>query len=191
MTSLAPPSLLVADNYRFLVNLIRSVCSGIGFNPVYTAHSAEDAARVFNDHKPDMVIVGRDLPPLTGLGLINQYRDPMASPAPMVPIIFISSFAEAAEVLAARDCGVHELLATPLVVKTLFQRVKDIIEQPRDFIMSADYFGPDRRRGTRPPPDGERRKGGKTNRVDAVPTVAPTSQFARNFRKLGERMGRT
>jgi len=191
MTTLAPPSLLVADQDRFLVSLIRSICSGIGFNPVYTAHGSDDATKAFKTQKPDVLIIGRSLEPMDGLALVNQCRDPMVSPAPMVPIIFISEFAQAAEVLAARDCGVHELLAKPLVVKTLFHRLKEIIEHPRDFIMSSDYFGPDRRHRTKPYSGEERRKGRKANRVDAVPMVSPDSQFARNFRQLGERMGRT
>ena len=46
----------------------------------------------------------------------------------------------------ARDAGVHEIMAKPVSATKLNVKIKKIIEHPRAFIRTEDYFGPDRRR---------------------------------------------
>jgi hypothetical protein len=48
--------------------------------------------------------------------------------------------------MAARDMGVTEFLAKPFTANDLAKRLTHVINAPRDFILSADYFGPCRRR---------------------------------------------
>lgn len=46
----------------------------------------------------------------------------------------------------ARNLGTTEFLSKPFSVNTLSSRIVSIIENPRDFIYTPDYFGPCRRR---------------------------------------------
>ena len=55
-----------------------------------------------------------------------------------------------------------EFLAKPVSAKVLHRRISGIIEAPRNFIRTAAYFGPDRRRRHDPNFVGpKRRKGDK------------------------------
>lgn len=72
-------------------------------------------------------------------------------------------------VVDARDAGVHECLAKPISAKSLYARVKVIIDRPRPFVRTKADFGSDRRRRTIAWRSAERRKGAKT----AVPTPDP------------------
>lgn len=73
---------------------------------------------------------------------------------------------EKQRVTAARDAGVTEFLAKPISAKALYQRVVNIVANPRPFIKTKVYFGPDRRRAINPNYIGpERRKGGKAETI--------------------------
>ena len=66
----------------------------------------------------------------------------------------LSGFTEYRRVVEARDAGVNEFLAKPISAKALYQRFASIIDNPRPFIRTQDYFGPDRRRQNMGPPRG-------------------------------------
>src|SRR6266851_823449 len=62
----------------------------------------------------------------------------------------------------ARDAGVTEFLAKPISAKGLYQRILNVVANPRPFIKTKTYFGPDRRRNTANAYIGpERRVGGE------------------------------
>jgi DNA-binding response OmpR family regulator len=46
----------------------------------------------------------------------------------------------------ARDAGINEFLAKPVSVKAMLARLTAVIEYPRPFVRTANYFGPCRRR---------------------------------------------
>ena len=68
------------------------------------------------------------------------------SPNPFVPIVMLTGHTELVKVIEARDSGVHEFLAKPISARSLYARIRIIIEKPREFIKTKSYFGPDRRR---------------------------------------------
>jgi two-component system, chemotaxis family, chemotaxis protein CheY len=75
-------------------------------------------------------------------------------------------------VIAARDAGVTEFLAKPLSAKALYQRVLNVVANPRPFIKTKTYFGPDRRRNVKENYNGpERRKGGKAEIIAQTPLI--------------------
>ena len=72
------------------------------------------------------------------------------------------SHSEKKRVVSARDAGVTEFLAKPISAKSLYERILNVVANPRPFIRSKTYFGPDRRRNINQNYVGvERRKGGK------------------------------
>lgn len=68
------------------------------------------------------------------------------SPDPYVPIVMLTGHTEMIRVVVARDAGVTEFLAKPISAKGLLSRLISVIEQPRPFIRTKTYFGPDHRR---------------------------------------------
>jgi DNA-binding response OmpR family regulator len=89
-------------------------------------------------------------------------RQPGANANPYVPIIMLTGHSEKKRVVSARDAGVTEFLAKPISAKSLYERILNVVANPRPFIRSKTYFGPDRRRNINQNYVGaERRKGGK------------------------------
>ena len=89
----------------------------------------------------------------------------------------LTGHSELARVQEARDSGIHEFLAKPISAKSLFTRIAAIIENPRPFINTDAYFGPDRRRqDIGPPPGIDERRGASDADGDEV--VAATMSAA-------------
>jgi len=58
----------------------------------------------------------------------------------------ISAFASRDVVEVSRDSGANEALVKPVSASLLASRIQAVINSPRPFIKSPDFFGPDRRR---------------------------------------------
>ncbi len=85
-------------------------------------------------------------------------RNSPDSPNQMAPVIMITSHATLRRIHEARDAGVNEFLAKPLTARGVLDRLQKIIDHPRPFVRTSDYFGPDRRRKVDPAYDGPPRR---------------------------------
>jgi DNA-binding response OmpR family regulator len=110
---------------------------------------------------PDIVITDWAMPIFDGIELTQMIRQPGASANPFVPIIMLTGHSEKRRVVAARDAGVTEFLVKPLSARALYERIVNVVVNPRPFVRTKTYFGPDRRRNLNPSYVGpERRRGG-------------------------------
>ena len=83
---------------------------------------------------------------MDGISLAHRIRNDPASPNKFVPFVLMTGFSEKRRVMQARDAGVTEFLVKPFTARDLYRRLYQIIERPRQFVRSEDFFGPDRRR---------------------------------------------
>jgi two-component system chemotaxis response regulator CheY len=97
----------------------------------------------------DILICRWELPGEDGLALVRQLRRDADSPTPFLPAIIVTNEITRERVAQALQAGVHEILVPPLTPKAVEARLREIVERPRKFIRSGDYFGPDRRRQVR------------------------------------------
>ena len=138
-------------------------------------YEAEDGAaglEAFTQYGPDIVITDWVMPIFDGLEVTQMIRQPGANANPYVPIIMLTGHSEKKRVISARDAGVTEFLAKPISAKSLYQRILNVVVNPRPFIKTKNYFGPDRRRNVNPNYIGpERRKGGKADVIRQQPLL--------------------
>jgi two-component system, chemotaxis family, chemotaxis protein CheY len=104
------------------------------------------------------------MPIFDGCELTQMIRQPGANPNPYVAIIMVTGHSEKERVALARDAGVTEFLVKPISASGLYRRIVNVVANPRPFIKTRTYFGPDRRRNVNPNYVGtERRRGGKAD----------------------------
>lgn len=118
----------------------------LGVGEVYKASSAEVGYQQFVKYRPDIVMTDWEMEPDDGLELINWIRRDSISPKRTVPIIIMTGYAASSRVSAARDKGVTEFLVKPFTANELARRIAYVIDNPRDFVETEMFFGPDRRR---------------------------------------------
>lgn len=145
-------SVLVIDDSQFMRNLIESIMRALRVGNVYQSADAADGFTQLGHKSIDLVLVDWMMEPLDGLDFARLVRTGSDSPNPYIPLIMVTGHTEAKRVKGARDVGVNEFLAKPLSAKELYQKVISVIDNPRPFVRTKSFFGPDRRRKDIGPP---------------------------------------
>ena len=139
-------SVLVVEDNQPMLEVTKALLMTFGVSNVIVAQNGEVGFKRFCESNPDIVIADWMMKPIDGIALTRQIRTDALSPNPYVPIILMTGFSEKRRVIQARDAGVTELLVKPFNARDLYRRIAQLIERPRQFVRSEDFFGPDRRR---------------------------------------------
>ena len=78
--------------------------------------------------------------------LLRWLRRHKESPDKFMPFVLVTGHADIDKVQEARDLGATEVLGKPYSVQSLIRRLEMLIERPRQYVLTGEYFGPDRRR---------------------------------------------
>jgi two-component system, chemotaxis family, chemotaxis protein CheY len=163
---------LVVDDNAHMRRIMRALLNGYGSRAVHEAEDGAGGVEAFMQHIPDIVITDWVMPIFDGLELTQMIRQPGANANPYVPIIMLTGHSEKDRVVGARDSGITEFLAKPISATALYERIFTLVANPRPFIKTRTYFGPDRRRTANPRYSGpERRKGGRADVIRPQPLL--------------------
>lgn len=151
---LARLSLLVVEPDEAMVGTWRRLLTALKIRDVRFLPGAVQARTLLanaGENQPalDILICRWDLPGEDGLEMVRQLRRDADSPVPFLPVIIVTSEITRERVAQALQAGVHEILVPPLTPKAVEARLREIVERPRKFVRSGEYFGPDRRRQVR------------------------------------------
>jgi len=163
---LADVSILVADDQEFILSLVREMLRVLGAEKIYDAYDGDEAWDILGSQQIDLMLVDWYMKPVDGLALTRRVRNDKESPNPYLPIIMMSGYSERSRIIKARDSGISEFVVKPLSAKALFGRIVNVIEHPRQFVRTDNFFGPDRRRKNQEVEDDRRGKDGKDKKPD-------------------------
>ncbi|MBM3534915.1 MAG: response regulator [Alphaproteobacteria bacterium] len=152
-------AVLIIDDNQHMRSLVRTILESLGVTQIMEARDGAHALEKMSQTQIDLLIADWNMEPMDGLDLTRHLRTSPESPDQFVPVIMLSGHTERARVMQARDAGVTEFMAKPVSARSLYARIVSIIENPRPFVRTNDYFGPDRRRQMLPFEGPERRKG--------------------------------
>ena len=166
-------SILIADSNANMRQIVRATLRSFGVRNIEEAEDGASCLEAFQISSPDFLITDIKLPIIDGLEVVRLIRTPETSYNPFIPIIVLTADTEKRHVIAARDSGVTEFLCKPVSPKSLYVRIKSVIETPREFIRTKHFFGPDRRRFVCTNYNGvERRQDGRKEDMDIELTEA-------------------
>ncbi len=158
--------ILIVDDNSHIRQLLRTILHAVGIRSIEIAEDGALGFDAFCKMDYDIVFTDYEMEPISGIDLADLIRTSRKSPNPYVPIIMISAYSDQARVQHARDHGVTEFLAKPFTVDVLVSRLETVIENPRPFIRTETYFGPDRRRFQDPKDSGPERRKSELEKVD-------------------------
>lgn len=150
---------LIADDNSNMRRIVRTCLHAFGIREVYEAADGADVLEAFTRHLPDIIILDWIMPVFGGADVIRMIRQPGANANPRVPIIVLTAHPEKSTVISAREAGVTEILVKPVSAIALYQRIANAVTNPRPFVKTKGYFGPDRRRGVNAKYTGPERRG--------------------------------
>lgn len=139
-------SFLVVEDNPPMQHLMVRILQTFGVRQIYLARNGEEGFAQFCLHNPDIVIADWVMQPVDGPEMVKNIRTTAKSPNPYVPVILTTGFTDKMHVEEARDQGITEFLVKPFTAEQLYRRIVQIIERPRTFVKTGEFFGPDRRR---------------------------------------------
>lgn len=143
-------TVLVVESSHVMFDLTHAVLDTFGVGRILPAFGFQRGFEIFCAENPDLILIDWLEEPMNGLMLTKKIRTDAASPNPYVPIILMSGHGSLRRVVTARDAGITAFVAKPYTARALYNRIEHLIENPRRFVKSEKFFGPDRRAGHAP-----------------------------------------
>lgn len=138
--------ILVVEDNRFMRTILVNVLRGLDVREVAEAKNGIDAIEELRGGQVDLVVMDWEMDEMNGMELLKTIRSGKRNINPLLPVIVVSANTIARNIIQARDTGMTEFLAKPVSANAIYSRMAAIVENPRRFVRTESYFGPDRRR---------------------------------------------
>ncbi|RAI04569.1 two-component system response regulator [Acuticoccus sediminis] len=117
---------LVVDDYKTMVRIIKNLLRQIGFQDVDEASDGSEALEKIKAKKYGLVISDWNMEPMTGYELLKQVRaDPEHSE---LPFIMVTAEAKSENVVAAKKAGVNNYIVKPFNAQTLKGKIESVFQ---------------------------------------------------------------
>jgi len=116
---------LIVDDYKTMLRIIRNLLKQIGFNNVDEATDGKAALEKMQQRKYGLVISDWNMEPMTGLELLKEVRaDEGLRPT---PFIMITAESKTENVIAAKEAGVNNYIVKPFNAATLKTKLTSVL----------------------------------------------------------------
>lgn len=139
-------AVLIVDDYQPMRVILKNVLYALGVKDITEAGTGDDALKILQTTGIDIVFADNLMEPMNGIELVRKIRAGENDINPFTPVIMVSGYSDLVHIMEARDAGINEFLAKPVSAKLVYMRICSVIENPRSFVSSEEFFGPDRRR---------------------------------------------
>ena len=117
--------ILIVDDYRTMLKIIRNLLKQLGFTNVEEATDGSEALGKLRDGEFDLVISDWNMEPMTGLQLLEEVRADDRLRA--VPFIIITAESKIENVVAAKEAGVSNYIVKPFNAATLKAKLTSVL----------------------------------------------------------------
>jgi two-component system chemotaxis response regulator CheY len=113
--------ILVVDDYKTMIRIIRNLLKQLGFNDIDDASDGADALSKMRSRKYALVISDWNMEPMTGYELLKEVRaDDHLKPT---PFIMVTAESKTENVIAAKKAGVNNYIVKPFNAQTLKTKI--------------------------------------------------------------------
>ena len=117
--------ILIVDDYKTMLRIIRSLLKQLGFENVDEATDGNEALTKLRGKKYDLVISDWNMEPMTGLQLLKEVRADGRTSA--MPFIMVTAESKTENVVAAKEAGVTNYIVKPFNAATLKQKLATVV----------------------------------------------------------------
>ncbi len=136
---------LLMDEQQHVRWLVRDALHAIGFRKVESCGTLAEVKGFLAYHAPDLIIVDIDADRHDTCRTIQKIRNRRLGNDPFVTVIALTWNPERGAVAAALNAGIDDLVAKPISAHFLRDRVVNLIQNRKEFVVTSTYVGPDRR----------------------------------------------
>ncbi|MFW5661115.1 MAG: response regulator [Oceanicaulis sp.] len=117
--------ILVVDDYKTMVRIIKNLLKQIGFENVDEASDGTEAFEMMKKRKYGLVISDWNMEPMTGYELLQKVRADDAVKS--TPFIMVTAESKTENVIAAKKAGVNNYIVKPFNAGTLKAKMAAVI----------------------------------------------------------------
>lgn len=117
--------ILIVDDYRTMVRIVRGLLNQLGFHNVDEATDGPTALSMINSGGYGMVLSDWNMAPMTGFELLKAVRGNPKTKA--LPFVLVTAEAKVENVIAARKAGVNSYIIKPFTQAVLKQKLTAVL----------------------------------------------------------------
>lgn len=118
-------NVLIVDDYKTMLRIIRNLLKQLGFNNVDEATDGSMALQMLRVGNYGLIISDWNMEPMTGLQLLREVRaDPKLKP---IPFIMVTAESKSENVIAAKEAGVSNYIVKPFNAETLKTKMASVL----------------------------------------------------------------
>jgi two-component system cell cycle response regulator DivK len=114
--------ILVAEDHEENRRIMRDLLTAAGFEMI-EAHTGEDAVRLAQAERPDLILMDLQLPGIDGLETTRRIKADPALRA--IPVIAVTSYALSGDDAKARAAGCDDYVTKPFSPRALLARIRE------------------------------------------------------------------
>ena len=118
-------NVLIVDDYKTMLRIIRNLLKQIEFNNVEEATDGAEALAKLRAGNFGLVISDWNMEPMTGIQLLREVRADAKLKA--LPFIMITAESKTENVIAAKEAGVNNYIVKPFNAATLKTKLASVI----------------------------------------------------------------
>jgi two-component system chemotaxis response regulator CheY len=117
-------NILIADDLQFIKLVLRDLVEKAGFRVVGEASNGEEAIELFQDKRPDVVLMDITMPKMDGLTALKKILkiDPSAN------IIMCSALGQQTLIVQALQMGAKDFIVKPFRPERVVNSIKKILD---------------------------------------------------------------
>ena len=180
-SALASLKVCIVDTDGDMRRMIREALNSLGISQIRECADSGMAHQLIGEFDPDLCILDSATGPVDAIAFVKRVRAAESNRRSEMQLIMMIGNANTRRVIDARNAGVDEFLVKPISARGLHSRLLTLVDNPRLFVRTVAYTGPDRRRHCRPFVGRDRRDkgaGAKTNAPAEEPSTPITTRTA-------------
>ena len=117
-------SVLIVDDYKTMLRIIRNLLAQIGFADIDEASDGSEALGKMREKKYGLVISDWNMEPMTGIELLREVRGDES--LNRTPFIMVTAESKAENVIMAKKAGVSNYIVKPFTADTLRAKIEAV-----------------------------------------------------------------
>ncbi len=118
-------SILVVDDYKTMIRIVRNLLKQLGFDNVEDAADGAEALEKMRRAQYGLVISDWNMEPMTGYELLKEVRKDAKLKA--TPFIMVTAESKTENVVAAKKAGVNNYIVKPFNAATLKTKMSSVL----------------------------------------------------------------
>ena len=117
--------ILIVDDYKTMLRIVRNLLNQLGFHNVDEATDGSMALQKLREKHFGLVISDWNMEPMTGLQLLKEVR--ADDHLKQTPFIMVTAESKTDNVIAAKKAGVNNYIVKPFNAATLKQKIASVL----------------------------------------------------------------